>query len=305
MTAASGFLLAASLTARPAPRVVDCRVPSWKLQASASQAPQGGIVSLTVSSDVPLMSVTLSDGKHEETLERDVAAGGRSFRGLWGVDFETTVGGRRVQARAVGLCGDAHETSWNLRVLSGRFRVEKLTVAPAFVEPPASEMERIERERAEVGRVWAAPPTARRWDAPFRLPVDAPIRPSFGARRVFNGRARSSHSGVDLAAPAGAPVAAPAPGTVALAEEMYFSGGTVILDHGGGLFTSYFHLSRIDVKVGDSLEAGDRLGAVGATGRATGPHLHWSARVNSARVNPLDLLHLPTWPAAASGRDNR
>jgi murein DD-endopeptidase MepM/ murein hydrolase activator NlpD len=101
---------------------------------------------------------------------------------------------------------------------------------------------------------------------------------------------------VDLAAASGAPVAAPAGAVVALADELYFSGGTVILDHGGGLFTTYFHLSRLDVKTGDRVGAGDALGAVGATGRATGPHLHWGARLNRARVNPLDLLTLPRWP---------
>jgi murein DD-endopeptidase MepM/ murein hydrolase activator NlpD len=113
---------------------------------------------------------------------------------------------------------------------------------------------------------------------------------------VFNGKPRSSHEGADLAAPAGAPVAAPGPGRVALAEELYFSGGTVILDHGAGLFTMYFHLSRIDVKAGEDVDSGGRIGAVGATGRATGPHLHWGARLNRARINPLGLLKLPAWP---------
>jgi murein DD-endopeptidase MepM/ murein hydrolase activator NlpD len=119
---------------------------------------------------------------------------------------------------------------------------------------------------------------------------------SFGSRRVFNGEARSPHSGLDLAAREGQEVSAPAPARVALAEDLYFSGGTVILDHGAGLFTSYFHLSRIDVHVGDVLAAGGRVGAVGSTGRATGPHLHWSARLDGARVNPLGLLELPSWP---------
>ncbi len=148
--------------------------------------------------------------------------------------------------------------------------------------------------------MWAAAPTARRWDRAFALPVEAPLRENFGARRVLNGKTQSRHAGVDLVAATGAPIKAPAPGTVRLAEDLYFSGGTVIVDHGGDLFTTYFHMSRIDVKPGDRVQTGDVLGAVGATGRVTGPHLHWGARLNGARVNPLDLLKLPAWKESES-----
>ncbi|MEP6995250.1 MAG: M23 family metallopeptidase [Acidobacteriota bacterium] len=292
--AAGGFLLSAAAVAAGAP-AGDCRVPSLKVEASSPRPRQGEIVAVTLESSVPLASAKLSDGKHTAAMERDSTAGGRVLHVLWGVDFESSLGARRVRVEARGLCGDAHGAAWDLKVASGRFPEQKLTVDPAYVEPPPSEKERIERERAEVGRVWAAAPTARRWSEGFRLPVDAPLRPNFGAKRVFNGQPRSRHNGVDLAAPPGAPVTAPAAGTVVLAEEMYFSGGTVILDHGGGLFTTYFHLSRIDVKAGDRAAAGARIGAVGATGRATGPHLHWGARLHGARVNPLDLLKLPRW----------
>ena len=116
----------------------------------------------------------------------------------------------------------------------------------------------------------------------------------------MNGEPKSAHSGLDLAAGSGQPVRAPAPARVALADDLYFSGGTVILDHGEGLFTSYFHLSRIDVKAGQILGAGDAFAAVGATGRATGPHLHWSAKIAGARINPLGLLELPKWPLAVA-----
>ncbi len=133
----------------------------------------------------------------------------------------------------------------------------------------------------------------------FRLPVESAAHGSFGARRVFNGKPRSSHDGVDLPRRRERRSSLRRRRRVALADELYFSGGTVILDHGSGLFTSYFHLSAIDVSVGDSVAAGQRVGAVGATGRATGPHLHWGAKLHRARVNPLDLLKLPAWPAAA------
>ncbi len=232
-------------------------------------------------------------------MEPDPSANGRLFRALWGFDFESAVGPRRVRVETAGLCGDEHQARWDPRVRSGRFPEQRLTVDPAYVEPPPSELERIQEDKEKVARVWAASGASRLWDGPFRLPVAAPLRENFGARRLFNGKPRSRHGGVDLAAVSGAPVTAPAEAVVALADELYFSGGTVILDHGGGLFTTYFHLSRIDVKAGDRVGAGDRLGAVGATGRATGPHLHWGARLNRARVNPLDLLKLPRWTAAS------
>jgi murein DD-endopeptidase MepM/ murein hydrolase activator NlpD len=176
-------------------------------------------------------------------------------------------------------------------------------VAPAYVEPPAEELERIAEEREKVKRVWDSAESERQFARAFRLPVAARANASFGVRRVFNGQPRSSHDGVDLPGPEGEPVVAPAAAVVALADELYFSGGTVILDHGSGLFTTYFHLSRIDVEAGEAVGPGQRIGSVGATGRATGPHLHWGARLHRARVNPLDLLQLPEWPAiAAAGR---
>ena len=216
------------------------------------------------------------------------------------MDFETATGSRELDVAVEGLCGDRHSVRRTLRVVSGKFPVQKLKVDPAYVEPPASELDRIREDREKVRRVWSSGDPRRRWSGPFALPVDAPVRANFGSRRVFNGKPRSSHEGADLAAPAGAPVTAPGPGRVALAEELYFSGGTVILDHGAGLFTMYFHLSRIDVKAGDAVAAGTQIGAVGATGRATGPHLHWGARLNRARINPLGLLQLPAWALEAS-----
>ena len=117
--------------------------------------------------------------------------------------------------------------------------------------------------------------------------------------RVYNGKTTGFHACLDMAAPKGTPVAAAADGRVALAGDLYFSGGTVLLDHGGGLFTQYMHLSRVDVKDGDAVARGTILGLVGATGRVTGPHLHWGARLNGARVNPEALVALPARPAPA------
>ncbi len=286
--------LAAALAAGP------CPAPRLEVALSRADAKQGAIVAATVRSDVALSRVSLLFEAHPSELE--AAPGGREFRGLVGVDFESVAGRHSLRVEAVGLCGDAHPETRSVDVVSGKFAVERLRVAPEYVAPPESELERIRDDREKVARVWESGDSARRWAGPFRLPVDAPVREkSFGSRRVFNGTPRSPHAGLDLAAHQGQPVVAPAPGRVALAEDLYFSGGTVILDHGAGVFTSYFHLSRIDVRVGEIVAEGADIGAVGATGRATGPHLHWSARVEGARVNPLGLLKLPEWALEPAG----
>ena len=279
-----------------------CHAPVLRVALMPAPAKQGAIVVATLRSDAALARADASWAGKRVPMEGDAEQ--KRFRGLVGVDFESATGRRRLRFEVEDLCGGRYAASRELDVRSGKFRVEKLEVAPAYVEPPASELDRIREDREKVARVWETGDTSRRWTGPFRLPVDAPVREkSFGSRRIFNGEPRSSHSGVDLAAAAGEQVTAPAPGRVALAEELYFSGGTVILDHGAGLFTGYFHLSRLDVSAGEIVAAGSRIGAVGATGRATGPHLHWSARLDDARVNPLGLLNLPSWPLA-TGRDS-
>src|SRR5207237_2671212 len=124
----------------------------------------------------------------------------------------------------------------------------------------------------------------------FVPPVPSTVASHFGARSIFNGQVRSPHSGADFPSPTGAPVAAPNAGRVVLARDLYFSGNTVVLDHGLGLFSPLAHLSVIDVREDDRVVAGQEVGKVGATGRVTGPHLHWAVRVDGARVDPLAVL---------------
>jgi murein DD-endopeptidase MepM/ murein hydrolase activator NlpD len=127
------------------------------------------------------------------------------------------------------------------------------------------------------------------WLGPFLSPVNSELTSGFGRRRIVNNQPRSPHSGVDLKAETGTPIQAANAGRVVLAEDLFFSGNTVVLDHGLGLYTYYAHCSKILVKTGEIVRKGQRIAEVGATGRVTGPHLHWACRLNQARVNPLDL----------------
>ncbi len=270
--------------------------PELRVTLAPSRAPQGGVVEVAVvSPGTPLASAVLVDGEKRIVLER--LDGGKRFAGLLGVDFESALGERPLVVDGVDASGAAVTATATLRVVRRAFAVSKLSVDPKFVEPPPEEKERIERDREAFRRAFGSPLPSRLWEGRFALPAEALSQKNFGAKRVYNGQTRSRHAGLDLSAPAGTPVAAPAAGVVVLAGDFYFSGGSVVLDHGGGLMTMYFHLSRIDVKEGDRIATGQPIGAVGATGRVTGPHLHWAARLGGARVDPAALLTLPARPA--------
>ena len=171
-------------------------------------------------------------------------------------------------------------------VESKTYAEQRLTIKnDRKVNPYAEDMERISRERQEMNRVFTHFDN-RDSDTAFTLPVDGIISSPFGLKRFLNEQPRNPHSGLDIAANEGVPIRATASGKVAAVGNYFFNGNTVLMDHGQGLITMYCHMSRTDVEVGDSLSAGDVLGAVGQTGRVTGAHLHWSVSLNNARVDP-------------------
>jgi murein DD-endopeptidase MepM/ murein hydrolase activator NlpD len=172
-------------------------------------------------------------------------------------------------------------------VATKKYLEQRLTVAPGTVDLSPENEARYERERAHQQTVMATFSDASA-DSMFRMQVPVPGRrsSSFGLRRVFNGKARNPHSGMDIAAATGTPVTAPLPARVIDTGDYFFNGNTVWLDHGGGLLSMMCHLSEIGVKPGDTLATGERLGAVGATGRVTGPHLHWGVMLNRTMVDP-------------------
>lgn len=164
-------------------------------------------------------------------------------------------------------------------------------VPPATVNPPKAIAERIAREQARVVAVRARDDARTGFAQTFTWPVQGRISGRFGNQRVYDGTPKSPHSGMDIAAPNGTPVKAPADGMVTFADTgLYLTGGTLVLDHGHGISSNFLHLSRIDAQVGDVVKQGDVIGAVGATGRATGPHLHWGMNWFDVRIDPLLVL---------------
>jgi hypothetical protein len=217
--------------------------------------------------------------------------GAARWSGLIGVDVEMRPGDYPVSVTIEKPGGGRLTGKYILSVKAKQFPTRRLTVAPSFVNPPPDTLERISREAERLESLFRQS-TPRDEVGPFRMPLAATPGNTFGARSIFNGQARNPHGGLDFGSPTGTPIAAPAAGAVALAEDLYFTGNTVILDHGRGLFSVLAHLSKMTVTAGDQIGAGEIVGAVGATGRVTGPHLHWGARLNTARIDPRALVEI-------------
>lgn len=177
------------------------------------------------------------------------------------------------------------------RIDAKAYPQQRLKVAPRSVDLSPEDLARHERERAHQLGLMALFSEPVPTDLRMQAPVNGRRSSSFGLRRIFNGQARQPHSGMDIAAGTGTPVGAPLAGRVIDTGDYFFNGQTVWLDHGGGLLSMLCHLSRVDVRRGDLLTAGQRLGAVGATGRVTGPHLHWSVLLNRTAVDPALFIH--------------
>jgi murein DD-endopeptidase MepM/ murein hydrolase activator NlpD len=269
------------LLARQASVALDVRV-------RAREVAPGEVVRLDVTAPAELSSVTVSVPWHPVVPFR---VGAQSWRALVGLDLDVVPGAQPVTITARTSDNQLLEHTEEITIQPKEFATRTLQVAPRFANPPKSAVPRINRERMLLSRLFRVATALPAWRDPFQVPIPGALVSGFGVRSVFNNEPRAPHGGADFASPEGTPVAAPNAGRVTFAGDLYFTGQTVVIDHGAGLHSLVAHLSRIDVREGDVVTRGQIVGAVGATGRATGPHLHWTVRLNGARVDPLSLVY--------------
>jgi murein DD-endopeptidase MepM/ murein hydrolase activator NlpD len=260
------------------------------LRLTSQNAAQGSLLELTLVSHSPLQNLK---GMWAGNPLPFWSAGEHTQHALLGVDLERAPGKYDLAISADAVNGGPVKCQAAISVREGHFAVENLHVAGAYVDLSPEDSSRAEKESAHLHEIFAQVSPERLWQGAFRMPlVGVHSGHNFGRRRVLNGEARSPHTGLDMPAAAGTPIHAPQRGRVVLAENLFFSGNTVVLDHGLGVYTFYGHMQSIAVSVGDVVNPGAVIGRVGSTGRATGPHLHWSLIVDGARVNPLQIVSL-------------
>jgi len=214
----------------------------------------------------------------------------RSFSALVGADLEAKPGPVRLILEATTQAGRVEKKDMVLRIQSKTFPKESFTVSAEFERLSDEVLERIRREREQFSQAFSASSRQRLWEGLFVEPLAGEISSPFGLRRIINGARRSPHTGTDLRALMGTPVLAANHGQVVLRGDFFYSGKSLVLNHGGGLFTMYFHLSELRAENQALVRKGDVIALSGMSGRVTGPHLHWGARINNARVDPFQLI---------------
>ena len=211
---------------------------------------------------------------------------------LVGIDRDTEPG--RYGVRVAGLDSEGRPVSSTdtLVVQAKDFPTRNLTVEPKYVTPPPDVQKRIERERVLVDRIFQSVTREKLWFGAFLAPVPGEVISAFGKRSIYNGQPRSAHSGTDFRGAVGVPVRAPNAGRIVYTGDLYYTGNTVIIDHGLGIYSYLGHMSSINTSEGKTVKIGDIVGKVGATGRVTGPHLHWTVRLGVSRVDPISLMEI-------------
>ncbi len=262
------------------------RTPKIILDPATLKGRQGDVITLTLT--LPDAGVAPSGrlADHEVPFFRLDDTG--RFGALVGIDLDAPTG-KQILTVTVG---DRTVATVPVRITAQHFPIQTLTVPDEMVHLDDATLTRVKQEQQAALNAMAPVTAERWWSGPFVVPTDGPQMNSFGKRRIINGEPRNPHSGEDFSAPEGSQVVAANDGVVRLIGDHFFSGHSIFIDHGDGLYTMYFHLSKVVVTPGQRVRKGEVIGLVGSSGRATGPHLHWGARLNGARINPVELTRL-------------
>jgi murein DD-endopeptidase MepM/ murein hydrolase activator NlpD len=285
VTAFAMVMYAALLSA--AHQLAQTATPTLSVSHRAKTIGPGDVVLVTVMPSSPVSAIEGTAFGRRVVFWRSERE--TQWRGLVGVPLDTPAGSYALYVQALAPAGAIVTKALELRVQDRQFATRRLTVDPRFVDPPAEEVERILREQTLLNETFLTV-TDRLWRGPFVAPVPGRPNSSFGRLTEFNKEPRGRHQGADYAVGTGTPVRAPNAGHVVIAADLYFSGNTIVLDHGSGLFSLFAHLSRMSVEQDAVVAKGDKVGEVGATGRVTGPHLHWAVRLGEVSVDPQSLI---------------
>ena len=247
---------------------------------------QGGIVLLSITPGPGTES--LRGGFRGKTIPF-FQTGDGNYAMLLGIDMLQKVGHRPfvVRWRQNGL---SHSRSYEIKIVEATFGIQHLTLPKGKVDLDPPTLIRVKKEKKRMLAVFRDSLPVKLWQGNFIAPVSGRRQGTFGRKRILNGQPRRPHTGEDISAPEGEPIVATNGGRVVLVGDYFFNGQSIVIDHGFGLFSMYFHLSEISVAEGERLKRGQIIGKVGKTGRVTGPHLHWGMRLNGARIDPFSLV---------------
>lgn len=265
------------------------KAETFQLSVTAAnhQFDQGGIFQIVVKSASPIKEIEAEfDGKK---LNFYSTTDNSTWACLAGIDLEARAGEHPLEGRLLFTNNHSQEIHRTLRILPRKFPEQRITVDEKYVTLNPADQARAEEESKKLEALWKTISPDRYWSGRFLRPIESQLTSGFGRRRIVNNQPRSPHAGVDFKADSGTPIKAANSGKVVLSQNLFFSGNTIVIDHGLGLYTYYAHCSVLNVKEGEKVKKGQIVGAVGSTGRATGPHLHWSCRLDGARVDPLWL----------------
>jgi murein DD-endopeptidase MepM/ murein hydrolase activator NlpD len=282
----AGWRLPLTVTAQ------DQNEQSPKIIVSSKKIATGDVLLLQITAGnlkPPVTNMQLDFNKTIYRVYRHPVKGDGAYFALVGIPYRTKPGAKTLTLKYSDPNGyQTRQIPFD--VVAGKYRTDVLKVDSKRVDPDKKDRKRANHEHQEVKHIYASGSTARLWEGPFQMPVENEISSPFGNRRLFNGKLKSYHNGLDFRSPKGTPVYATNSGIVRVAKNLFYSGNALIIDHGTEIFTIYAHLSKIKVAAGQRIEKSQLLGLTGATGRVSGPHLHWGVKVNGIAVNPLQFV---------------